>query len=238
MTDVNTQKPTEPIALVDMDGTLADFDGAMQAELGRLMGPHESLPPERESWDELPPWIQARQDLIRRQPGFWRQLPLIPDGFAVLEKIRRAGFQVTILSKGPFKTPAAWTEKDEWCREHVPDTPVIICEDKGLIYGRVLFDDWPPYIERWLEWRPRGLVIMLDHPWNRSFQHPNVFRYRRGLDPEPWQEQDAHPPRAPPPPTQRPLTRESPVPPHQPVHQPAVFRMTAPSTPRPRASKT
>ena len=50
-------------------------------------------------------------------------------------------------------------------------------EDKGLVYGKVLFDDWPEYITSWLEYRPRGLVIMPNHPHNQGFKHPNVIRY-------------------------------------------------------------
>ena len=58
------------------------------------------------------------------------------------------------------------------------DAQVTITEDKGLVYGKVLFDDWPNYITRWLKWRKRGLVLMLDHPWNQSFFHPNVIRIK------------------------------------------------------------
>lgn len=186
-----TAKSPEPIFLIDLDGTLADFDGGMKTEMVRLMGPSETMPPDNTAWAESEPWIKARRDLIKRQPGFWRGLAPIPEGFAVLETAKRLGFQPVVLTKGPFKTTAAWTEKVDWCREHVPEVPVIISEDKGLVYGRVLFDDWPPYVERWLEWRPRGLVIMLEHPWNREFRHPNVMHYRRGLTGQAWKSQEA-----------------------------------------------
>lgn len=46
-----------------------------------------------------------------------------------------------------------------------------------LRYGAVLVDDWPEYIRRWLENRPRGLVIMPAHEHNAGFNHPNVVRY-------------------------------------------------------------
>jgi hypothetical protein len=41
----------------------------------------------------------------------------------------------------------------------------------------VLVDDYPPYVQRWLAWRPRGRVIMPAHAWNAGFSHPNVLRY-------------------------------------------------------------
>lgn len=184
-------KNAEPVFLIDLDSTLADFDGAMKLGMIPLMGPHETIPPDDTVWGEAAPWIQARRDLVKKQPGFWRNLAPIPEGFAVLEMAKRLKFQPMVLTKGPFKTTGAWTEKVDWCRTHIPEVPVTISEDKGLVYGRVLFDDWPAYALRWLEWRPRGQVIMLEHPWNRTFEHPNVFKYRRGLTGVAWQAQEA-----------------------------------------------
>ena len=75
----------------------------------------------------------------------------------------------------------AWGEKLEWCRLHLPeDVQVTLTEDKGLVYGRVLVDDWPPYVLRWLEWRKRGLVIMPAREWNEGFEHRQVIRYVAG----------------------------------------------------------
>lgn len=168
-------KEREPVALIDLDGTLADYDSAMVGRLAELQSPDE--PPIEANWGSGPPWLEARRDLIKSQPGFWRNLPKIIDGFAVLDIINEVGFETHILTKGPFRTTSAWTEKVEWVRTMLPHVPVTISEDKGLVYGRLLFDDFPPYVERWLEWRPRGLVIMLDQPWNQGFEHPNVFRF-------------------------------------------------------------
>jgi 5'-nucleotidase len=78
---------------------------------------------------------------------------------------------------GPFKS-RAWKEKLEWCREHLDEkTPVTITENKSLTYGRLLFDDWPEYYRPWLKQRPRGLVVALEHPWNKDETHPRVVRY-------------------------------------------------------------
>ena len=68
----------------------------------------------------------------------------------------------------------------------MPLADVTVTHDKGLVYGKVLFDDYPPYIERWLEHRPRGKVLMLETPYNRSFSHPNVLPILRhkSLQPE------------------------------------------------------
>lgn len=70
-------------------------------------------------------------------------------------------------------------EKVEWCHKNLPmekGISVSLVENKGLVYGRVLVDDYPPYVESWLKWRPRGLVIMPAHDHNVSFSHPNVIK--------------------------------------------------------------
>ena len=59
---------------------------------------------------------------------------------------------------------------------------ITMTEDKGLVYGKILVDDFPEYIERWLQWRPRGLVIMPAHEHNEQFKHPNIIRYRGDED--------------------------------------------------------
>ena len=67
-------------------------------------------------------------------------------------------------------------EKLQWCDRHLAGFPhqVTIIMDRGLVYGRLLVDDYPEYV---LRWRKRGTVILPDQPWNRDFQHPQVYRY-------------------------------------------------------------
>ena len=155
-------------ALVDMDGTLCDYEGSLRREaeelataLGQPINIHDS------KWDKL-------IDLIKQRPGFWRELPPIDFGFKVVDLLRTYDFDVHILTKGPYRTTSAWTEKVEWCRKHLPGIPVTITENKGMVYGKVLVDDWIPYCESWMKWRPRGLVIMPAHPYNDGFDklHP------------------------------------------------------------------
>jgi 5'-nucleotidase len=162
------------VALIDLDGTVADYDGAMQRELEKLRAPEE--PAVRYERDP-PVHIENRSRLIRRQPGFWRELARIPLGFEVVDELRELGFMLHVLTAGPKSSMSAWTEKAEWCREHLPDAFVTVTQDKSLVYGRVLVDDWPPYFEKWLAVRPRGLVIAVAHEWNAHVTHPSVLRY-------------------------------------------------------------
>lgn len=166
----------EPIALLDLDGTVADFDGELTRQMRLLQAPDEE-PFVNVGNFEGPPHVEARKLLIKSQPGFWRNLPRLPLGFEILDLLRELRFTTHILSKTPRRPLAAHTEKAEWCEAHVPDLPVMLTKDKGLHYGKVLVDDWPPFAERWLMWRKRGFVVVPAQPWNDGFQHPNVFRY-------------------------------------------------------------
>ena len=135
--------------------------------------------PEEESYDiysNHPEFIKFRMDFIKRRPGWWRELEVIPAGLHVLDIINSFGFESHILTKGPSSKSAAWAEKVEWVRDRLPTMPITITEDKSLVYGRILYDDYPPYVERWLDWRPRGLVIMNENEGNRRFSHPNVIK--------------------------------------------------------------
>jgi 5'-nucleotidase len=170
----DTVKRSELVALVDMDGTLCDYQGAMLRDLEKLRSPGE--PPLTAEFEDSP-WLRARQELIRGQPGWWARLERRQQGFDVLEELRALEFELHVLTKGPSNSTNAWAEKLQWCQAHVPDARVTVTMDKGLVYGKVLVDDWPEYIHRWLTWRPRGLVIVPAQPWNVGFEHPNALRY-------------------------------------------------------------
>jgi 5'-nucleotidase len=165
------------IALVDLDGTVADYDAAMERDLTPLRSPDETGPVVIHGKGDWPDHYRARVDLIRNRAGWWRNLGRLVDGFRVVDMMRRIGFEIHVLTKGPKKSTNAWTEKVEWCHENMPDDLVTISSDKSMVYGRALMDDWPPYVAAWLKARPRALVIMPDRPWNQGYEHPRVIRY-------------------------------------------------------------
>lgn len=166
--------PLAPIALVDMDNTLCDYSAAMDHDMKLLRSPQELELP---SGKPESAYLKAREELIRRQPGWWAGLPKLKAGFQILAELRRLKFDIHILTKGPWKSSNAWTEKVEWCRKHVPGIPLTITQEKSLVYGRVLVDDWPPYYMSWLKVRPRGLVVVPAHAWNFDVIDQRIFRF-------------------------------------------------------------
>ena len=164
------------VALVDMDGTLADYDGAMARDLAKMASPNEA--PEEIGYEKPhDPHIWERMKLIKANGDWWENLPRFKLGFDVLEILEDLGFYVSVLTQGPKANPIAWSHKVKWCVKNIPDIDITITRNKGLVYGKVLVDDYPEYVEQWLAHRPRGLVIMPAQNWNKDFKHPNVIRY-------------------------------------------------------------
>jgi hypothetical protein len=167
----------ENICLFDLDGTLCDYDKSLIEKLNTIRNPANEglitiLPRDNSQF------MRARMNLIRSSAEWWANLPKLKLGFDIWEIAERLGYRKMILTAGPKRNPNAWAGKKMWIDKNLgEDVDVTITRDKGLVYGRVLVDDWPEYISRWLAWRPRGLVIMPASPHNELFTHPQVIRY-------------------------------------------------------------
>lgn len=171
-----TERP-ERIALFDMDGTLCDYDGGLKLSMAHLQSPEEPVF-KGVPRDDAPAYLKCRADIIRANPEWWANLPRFKLGFDIWGLAEELGYRRMILTQGPKRNASAWTGKKLWIDRNLgQDTEITITRDKGLVYGKVLVDDWPEYIHRWLEWRPRGLVIMPASEANRNYFHPQVIRY-------------------------------------------------------------
>ena len=185
------EKKIIPIALFDMDGTLADYVSAMLRDLESMRGPKEPVITAKDLWHELATHNEARKDAIEKKLGWWRDLEPIEVGMEVVEIARELGFEVRVLTKGPNDVPHAWAEKLEWCQEHLDrhlegmdeeekkkkETKVTITRDKSSGYGRVLVDDHWQFMKGWLEHRKNGLGLMPRDSENEEDDHPHVRYY-------------------------------------------------------------
>jgi 5'-nucleotidase len=166
----------EDIALFDMDGTLCDYEGALGEELAKLSAPGE--PTFKTNYPRnAPEWLENRRNLITKSQDWWANLPKFQLGWDVLDIAKELDYKLMVLTQGPMKKPSAWAGKIIWLSKHLPETEMTLTRDKGLVYGKVLVDDFPGYIDRWLEHRPRGLVIMPANEGNESYEHNQVIRY-------------------------------------------------------------
>jgi len=175
----------DKIALFDMDGTLADFAGGLQAVMQPMQSPGEQCDYDSYDQDNEPDFMKARRRAAKNQPGFWRDLPPHQPGFDLLAAAVQIGYRITIFTKAPMSQPAALSEKLQWCHQHL--NPVLgscgyqmaMVSEKGYTYGRILVDDFPGYIRPWLKNRPRGQVIMPAHGYNNDAfgSQDRVLRY-------------------------------------------------------------
>ena len=184
---------TDQTALFDLDGTMAGYNFGIYQNLKEMV-PEEFvqvIEDNKENFHALEeeyPWVKACIKVIKRQPDWWLNLPKMELGWDVYRTATRIGFEPKILTKGPWSNAVAWKEKVEWVWKHFDgprnSPPLIIVsgsnvetEAKQGVYGKVLVEDYIPYLEPWLEKRPRGLGILIDNPYNRGWDHPRVVRY-------------------------------------------------------------
>jgi len=116
-------------------------------------------------------------DVIKRQPGWWSNLPLLKKGKMVLEAALELKFDCRVLTKGPRSNSQAWKEKLDWSFANLGNLDVTITFDKGSVYGKFLYDDFPEYCYRWLTHRPRGLVIMPVERFTKEHDHPQILQW-------------------------------------------------------------
>ncbi len=169
----------DKIALFDIDGVLADYEGQIRKDLA-LLG-EEELPDDLFSHD-IPKWLDNRIKMIQSQDGWWENLPVIQSGLELIKLCVDIGFNIHILTQGPRLAKNAWTEKFAWCDKYVApmafDYGISVTRNgKGLHYGRLFVDDYPPYMDSWLQHRSRGLGLMPRWRINEAYSHPQVFKY-------------------------------------------------------------
>jgi len=180
------------IALFDMDGTLANYNFGIYRDLIKF-APEEWKEYIDKYYDcswklEETLWIKAATKVIKRQPGWWINLPKLQLGWDVLSISESIGFQTQILTKGPWGNAVAWKEKVEWVWKHFdgprnsPPLSIVsgsnvVEEAKEGVYGRVLVEDYVSYLEPWLKRRPRGLGVLIDNESNRGWSHDRAVRY-------------------------------------------------------------
>ncbi len=168
--------PHDRIALVDMDGTLCDYNKKLAEDMARLKSPEE--PVFKGEIRDAPEYLRNRADLIRTSIEWWRDLPRLQLGWDVKQAAEEVGYDIAILTQGPSHNALAWAGKKMWIDDNMGhDTIVHITRDKGHAYGKVLVDDWPAYAERWLTWRKRAVVIMPVSEFNKDYQNERVIMY-------------------------------------------------------------
>jgi 5'-nucleotidase len=166
------------IALFDMDDTLCDYIGSMKRSLDGLRHPDEpAIDPFRIGDDPRYEYLRNRMHLIKKDRGWWANLPKLQLGFDVLDVAKELGYCNEILTKAPKKNPEALAGKLDWLLHNLSDHDFTMTQKKSSYYGRALVDDHIPYVCDWLSYRKNGIAIMPATEYNSGFSHPQVIRY-------------------------------------------------------------
>ncbi len=156
---VDLGKPNEPgrTLYVDLDGVMADFDGAFPSVFGL---DHRSLADE-EMWGH-----------INSHPSFFRDLPPMPGAVEFFRSIEH--LNPVILTACPKSNyPHVAAQKRAWVREHLSATclvlPVMGGRHKPLFMhqaGDVLIDDFGKNCAAWDE--AGGIAIKHEGDWTAT----------------------------------------------------------------------
>jgi len=166
----------ENIALFDMDGTVCDYEAGLQESMGRIKSPSDEEINLMHN-KNMPDYLKERRSLVLKSEEWWENLPKFKLGFDIWDLAGELEYRRMILTQAPRHNPQALSGKMKWIYKNLGEVDFTMTRDKGLVYGKVLVDDYPEYIERWLEWRPRGLAIMPASEFNKDYKHKQVIRY-------------------------------------------------------------
>jgi hypothetical protein len=196
-------RPTRKIALIDFDGTLCNYDQALDAgikscsspeqykEIDKQLAAHRG----RDELEEMWPWFKNLVKMVKAQPDWWFKLEKLPTADPLISRLKEIGFTIRGLTAAPYGNPDASAQKLRWFQANIDPvisgngSTIMLGRDKALVYGRVLFDDWPSYFLPWLKSHPRGIVFCPAWKWNDTTEvrsHPRVIRYDP-MDPWEWE---------------------------------------------------
>ena len=173
----------KPVAYVDLDHTLVNWDDTVIEYLKSIESPSEKgkYDYSGDIWEiEKIPGIRNRLNLIMSKKNFWNELDPIESGMQLYMRLVDAGFEVCILTKATIKCSLVWEEKIEWIRHNLGDVEVnIVSGTKGRHLGDLLVDDFVKNAEEWILNNPNGHVIVPIRKSNKNYKptHPNIHMW-------------------------------------------------------------
>lgn len=159
--------------LLDMDGVLCDYYGAVCRLLGRDPWPYTCEP---NKWNWFSQWGMTDADVAPLMDhGFYANLDWTPDGQRIVELAeQRVGADNVYLLTSPWETPGCRDGKAEWIRRNLPGyerrsmigTPKHLCSRPDA----VLIDDSESNCRKFASVKNHpGVAVVLPRPWNPRY---------------------------------------------------------------------
>lgn len=156
----------KPRIAIDMDEVLADTLAQFLAEYNREFGENITKADlhQRKLAEIIPADRRARLRHYALSPGFFHNIPLMPDSGEVFAELRER-YEVFIATAA-MEFPSSFNEKFDWIKAHFPDFPdshIVFCGDKSVIATDFLIDDSPRHFDRFA-----GQGFLFTAPHNRA----------------------------------------------------------------------
>lgn len=160
----------------DMDGVIADFVPALLDIYNHLTNEGVKLfdiKTNKTGKHVGDPYLLKR---IKDSPGFIRGLPPAPGAIDAIERLHRAGHEITFVSNGT-NCPSSGHEKREWLFYYFSKiwrmAPLILTHEKHKVDVDVLIDDDPKNLKNLKPGRHR---ILWNQPYNASIVDKSFIR--------------------------------------------------------------
>lgn len=169
---------SEPkVLLVDMDAIVADLATHWNAGYAKMY-PDMPVPTtaNTKQWDVGKAIGDNRIYGILKQPGLYRNLPVIPGSQRALKKLyklrvaNQKAYNILFLTAATA-APHILADKSAWLEEHFPfigPKNHIYAYQKELIYGDYFIDDAPKNLDKWKKAHPKGKTVTIGYPYNEG----------------------------------------------------------------------
>lgn len=153
--------------LLDVDGVIADFVGAICYELDNRYVPEDFKEPSM--LEAMSPWDQNRFEQLSRMEGLCESIEPYDDAKSFVEELHELG-EVYAVTK-PWKARTWAWERMNWLEDRfgIQRDRIIFTGQKHLVRGDVLIEDNAENLNSWHLHTDGGIALLLDRPWNRSF---------------------------------------------------------------------
>ena len=173
------------IILVDMDGTIADFNGGIEAIWEREFLPsfgHKFRAGDLIQFEIVEAFPKELQEIVRGiylRKGFYENLLPLPGAMQALNQIRATGIEVFICTSPVTFYEHCVVEKYRWVEKYLGREfvkRIVLTKDKTLVHGDILIDD-KPEIKGVM--KPSWRHVLFDAPYNRTIDKPRVILWHR-----------------------------------------------------------
>lgn len=181
--------------LLDCDGVMADFMGAVKPVIRDLIG-RDLTDQDMPTWDLFEaPVIKPHAAALRAavdQPGFCRNFAVLPGAQEGVQALRDLGAEVVCVTS-PWPSSRTWAhDRMAWLEEHFGFTTKTVDQSSGKyrIDGDVFVDDHANNVVTWLNWdkRRHHAAVLWAQPYNtkdwakltgtHSLRGHNVLRHK------------------------------------------------------------